>query len=634
MTLRRYLLLALLIALGLGWWLWQDRSPLSPVYVFNGVVGPSHKTVLPPPAPAIWKDHDQGSQSRLAILLTDPDSAWLGLVHGLRSMGVPLRITRDYKEALRHRVVLVYPTISGRVLPAEALQALIRFPEKGGTLIGVNVEGGGMAATFGFTDIAPARTRQAFTLDASHLRAQQFDDALERTVPFSNTASGADAAGSLGYLGAQAPLASFEDGSAAITARSLGSGHAYAFGVDIGFMLLTGYNNREQGVARSYVNRYEPALDVVLRLLQDIYRQGEPHAVTLNPVPQGKSLAVVISHDVDYTTSLANANAYADYETSVGIKATYFIQTKYVRDWNDQVFFNEQGLEPLRKLRAAGMEIGSHSVAHAMDFHRLPLGSGDEQYPAYRPLVRDKEKTEEATILGELRVSRFLLEHFLPDYQINSFRPGHLRNPYVLPQALQATGYQFSSSVTANNSLTHLPFRLTYSRETAAPSAVYEFPVTIEDESAPPLGSRLPEALRLAERLARYGGLFMVLIHTDITGHKLEFERGLVEALRPTAWFGTLGDYGRFWQARDRIGVDILPNGQQLVLQLSVPVPVDGLSLDLPMGYRAVTASPSGVSYTQQGARLVIDKLTDDATLTLVRDGSRPYANVPFGSRP
>ena len=40
-----------------------------------------------------------------------------------------------------------------------------------------------------------------------------------------------------------------------------------------------------------------------------------------------------------------------------------------------------------------------------MGFHQLPLGSGEECYPGYRPLVRDAKRTEDATVLGELRVT-------------------------------------------------------------------------------------------------------------------------------------------------------------------------------------------------------------------------------------
>jgi hypothetical protein len=466
------------------------------------------------------------------------------------------------------------------------------------------------------------RTRGQIEFDTAHPLARAFADPRESVVPFSNPKSGANAAGSYGYTGAKEPIARFEDGTAAITARRVGEGHAYAFGIDLGFALLTGYNNREQGVARSYVNAYEPALDVLLRLLRDIYREGEPAAVTLGSVPQGKPLATIITHDIDYGISLTNAVQYAEFELAAGLHATYFIQTKYVRDWNDDVFFNDAGLVPLRRLRELGTEVASHSVAHSLAFNRMPLGSGEERYPQYRPFVHDQERTDDATVLGELRVSRFLLESMLPDYGVVSFRPGHLREPYTLPQALEATGYRYSSSATANNSLTHLPFRLTYGRETTAQSAIYEFPVTIEDEAKPPLGERLPQALELADRLGRYGGLLMVLIHTDVTDHKLAFERGLVEALRQRAWFGTLREFGEFWVARDRVAVDAERQGTRLQLKLAAPARLAGLALQVPAGLRVTSVQPPELKFTQDADQVVIESLGGEATLTLEAGGS------------
>src|SRR5450759_4746860 len=75
------------------------------VYVFEGVSGPQKPTAVPPAEPARWQNYEHGGTGRLALLLTDPDSAWLGLVNGLQSIGVPFLITRDYREAVRHRVV-------------------------------------------------------------------------------------------------------------------------------------------------------------------------------------------------------------------------------------------------------------------------------------------------------------------------------------------------------------------------------------------------------------------------------------------------------------------------------------------------------------------------------------------------
>ncbi len=617
----RNVLVATVLSVVLGYCLF--RPVAVNFFLFEGVSGPQAKSVIPSPIPAKWQEYECGNSGRFALLLTDPDSAWLGVVHGLQSIGIPFCITRDFREAVRHRVVLVYPTISGRVLAVEALQALAKFPSRGGTLIGVNVEGGGLNEVFGFSTLQPARTRHQITFDPTHRLARSFNDPRERVIPFADPMSGENAMGSFGYVGTKEAVARFEDGTAAITSRRVGKGHAYAFGIDLGFLLLTGYNNREQGVARSYVNEYEPALDVLLRLLRDMYREGEPTALTLGTVPQGKELATLITHDIDYGNSLKNATQYAEFEAAAGLHATYFIQTKYVRDWNDDAFFNDAGLAPLQRLRQLGMEVASHSVAHSAVFNLMPLGSGDERYPQYRPFVRDKEHIENATVLGELRVSKFLLEHLLPDNQVMSFRPGHLKNPYTLPQALEATGYRYSSSVTANNSLTHLPFRLTYGRETTAQSAIYEFPVTIEDEAEPRLGDRLPQALELADRLARYGGLFVVLIHTNITDHKLEFERRLIAALQQRAWFGTLREFGEFWSARDRVQLDVIQQGKQIRVDLAAPERISGLAVHLPAGYRVAAVAPRGQKYTQHAGHLVFDELSGSVQLTLQRSGNK-----------
>ncbi|HPV82360.1 MAG TPA: hypothetical protein PK866_04510, partial [Nitrospira sp.] len=58
---------------------------------FPGVSGPDSRTVMPDHVPTVWRTYEQGSTSRLAILLTDPNSSWLGLAHGLKSIGIPFR---------------------------------------------------------------------------------------------------------------------------------------------------------------------------------------------------------------------------------------------------------------------------------------------------------------------------------------------------------------------------------------------------------------------------------------------------------------------------------------------------------------------------------------------------------------
>ena len=144
-----------------------------------------------------------------------------------------------------------------------------------------------------------------------------------------------------------------------------------------------------------------------------------------------------------------------------------------LEDYNDSIFFDDTAVPVLTDLRKSGHEMGSHTVAHSRRFEDMAMGTGRERYPRYRPLVTSETTVKGATILGELRVSKFLLEA-LTGARVESFRPGRLSYPFSLPQALNATGYRYSSSITANTVLTHLPFQLTDGRADGALQPIYD----------------------------------------------------------------------------------------------------------------------------------------------------------------
>ena len=575
-------------------------------YLFPGVKGPEGVSVVTTPQPTLLQPYGTPSKSRLAVLITDPASSWLGLVHGFKSAGLPFVITEDYKQALEHAVVVVYPEIPGTLLKKEALKALAEFPAKGGILIGINVLGAGMQEVFGFQEALPSRDHFEVSFNAKDPLLSSFDHPRELTIRVGNPRKGPENMGTYSYTqNRQPPLATYEDGAAAITQKSYGRGRAYAVGFDLGFLLLRGYNNRAEEFARSYVNQFEPSLDVLVGLVKEIYRLGEPSAVTIGTVPSGKSLSVLLTHDIDYTQSMENAIAYAEYEKSQGIKGTYFLQTKYIRDYNDDVFFNEHGVRLLKLLAGLGMDLGSHTVAHSKELKNFPLGSGAEQYPSYIPFVKNRSTALNGTILGELRVSKFLIETFSGQAVI-SFRPGELSNPFALPQALEASGYLFSSSVTANSSLTHLPFQLNYGRGTDTELDVFEFPVTVEDEEFPEMGKQLPQALELAQRIRRYGGCFVLLIHPNVLDHKLEFEKRFIEAVKDFAWFGSLTEFGQWWAARNALTVDVYSDGTKHTVVVDAPRNMTGLTLEVPKGWLLRHVEPKAVTGEQSGRFVVL----------------------------
>jgi hypothetical protein len=594
-----------------SWVLFGPRSiqhidlPDQAFHRFPGVSGPDHATVVPPRVSTAWTTYAEGGKSRLAILLTDADSSWLGLAHGLKSIGVPFRITRDVREALTHQVVLVYPMISGKVLSSEALQALAEFPQAGGTLIGVQVLGGGLNETFGFREAVVSRERYDLHLAESDPLLAELTELRERHLRVGIRDKGIEVMGTYGYTESEAPLARFDDGTAAVTQKTYGKGRAYAIGLDLGFLLLKGYNNRGEELVQTFDNQFDPTLDVWLRLLKSIYRTAQTGAVTLGTVPFGKSLSVMLTHDVDFTESIKNAVDYAEYEKSQGLIGTYFIQVKYIRDYNDDIFFNDEGVRYLARLAGLGMELGSHTIAHSRVFNRFPMGTGREAYPAYAPFVKDRTTALNASILGELRVSKFLIDHF-SGQSIVSFRPGELSNPFSLPQALLATGYRYSSTATANNSLTHLPYQLNYNRLTDSEVELFEFPVTIEDEELPKMGDRLPEALEVAHQISRYGGSMVVLIHPNILDHKLAFEKGFVEGVRSYAWFGSVREFGRWWAARNQVKLDVAQDATSLTVTIASPESVDGLTLEIPAGWRLSAAGSSLQGIQQRSAAVIL----------------------------
>jgi hypothetical protein len=590
-------------------WHFLDDS----VFRFPGLSGPSATSVVRPDLPTSIKAYAVGGPSRMAILLTDRDSSWLGLVQGLKSFGVPFTLTEDYQEALKHKVVMVYPVISGKTMTAQALSALADFTRHGGTLVATHVLGGGMNSLFGFSEAvsSTAHTQVRFAPDNAFI--QRYFGNADLSIPIGSVQQ---PRGSYSYSSPTGRvLARYEDNTSALISQDVGKGRTYALGLDIGAFSLLGYNNRQEGVVKSYVNSFEPGLDTLYLLLRDLYAEREPDAVLLGTVPDGKRLSIVLTHDIDYTRSVDNALIYAQYQKSQGIAATYFIQTKYVRDWNDDVFFNTEGAAKVRQLSEMGMEVASHSVAHSKVFGALPPGSGREAYPAYEPFVKSRTETRNATVLGELRISRYLLEATVPGLAVTSFRPGHLENPETLPQALEASGYRFSSSTTANNALTHLPFRLNYSRRSLDETSIFEFPITIEDEGAPLMGSRLPQALQIAEKIQRYGGLFVVLTHPNILDHKLDFTRGLVEKMKPTAWFGTLSSFGQWWAARDQVSVDVDTVKGSKTLTLKAPQSIAGLTVEVPAGWQLTGSRPAAAAPVQTGRQLLLPRFSGDVEL-------------------
>jgi hypothetical protein len=134
----------------------------------------------------------------------------------------------------------------------------------------------------------------------------------------------------------------------------------------------------------------------------------------------------------------------------------------------------------------------------------------------------------------------------------------------------------------------------------------FEFPITVEDESPPKLGERLPQAVALAQKIGRYGGCFVVLIHPNILDHKLKFEQEFVSANRDVAWFGTLSRFGSWWSTRNETEVDVRLEGKKKVVSLEMPTRIEGLTLKIPAGWQYEGSAPGDLNVSfAQGAAVI-----------------------------
>ncbi|MEY4594945.1 MAG: hypothetical protein RIQ47_1355 [Bacteroidota bacterium] len=588
----------------------------SDVFTVAGLNGPEDQSAFEVQQKTSWKNYEAGSVSRIAILLTDTASSWLGLAHGLKTIGVPFIITDNYQRALQHKVVLVYPIISGANLSAEALQALAAFPRNGGTLIGTQVLGA-LNEVFGFTEATPSRQHFEIVInnDSSEI-AKEFTDPKEVRLSLGDKERFKETIGTYSYTkNILPPVATYEDKSTAISRRYYEKGKAYALGFDIGYMILKGQNVRHEHWNRSDANDFEPGMDILLRLLKNIYLDDEPDAAYVCTVPYNKELSVVLTHNINYKNALNKSLELAKLEKAAGIRSSYFIQTKYINDRQKAIFSSAADFEKIGELAAAGMDIQSNTVSGSYYFDQFEQGSGTEVYPSYKPYALAFEKTYAGTIFGEMRVSRFLIDKYAKTTNALAFRSSYQYTPFTYPQSLLSSGYRFGSTIPANMALTHFPVQLTYNREYDQEIEAFEFPITDDDELPPfDVSTRSNQAIQLANRIARYGGCYIGQVHPSQKGWQVEKE--FIAKLKNRAWFGSLGDFGLWWTARNAVTIDVRRDGDKRVVMVNVPKRMEGLALMMPLRSTPVAVEGGG-AHSIDGKLIIFEIAEGPIKITL-----------------
>jgi hypothetical protein len=550
---------------------------------------------------------------QVAVLWTNPGSDPenpLPLVHSLKEMGIPFFITRDLGQALRHHLVILYPSVDSHTFTPLQADQLTTFVRQGGFIFAQNVFWGGLQNLFGFRSFAPLRTRHHLAFFATKDAVTKYLNRPEERETQLGSDQFPEVIWSNGYVpdaGAEV-LAHFDDGSAALLTNSVGKGKVYLLGLSLLDVVLRNQNNHDYEAQRHYVNAFEPGADVWLLVLRAWYEAYGRDWVRLATIPGGQRSALLLSHDVDWENSFAPGLDFARIEKANQAGSTFFVQTKYVDDANSKAFFFAPNLDILRQLKAGGSTVGSHSIIHSRGFNKFELGSGRETYPSYQPRGLGFDTASGATVFGEVRVSKELLDGEIPGQDTIFFRAGHLRVPVSLPEALERSGYQFDSSFTADDVLSNFPFALPRGLGFEENSDIYEFPVTIEDEESPGFAKRVPQALQVILANAENGAVSVVLVHSNESVLKAAAEQDLLRQLPPDIVKTDMLTFASFWRARDRLQWSLTATSvpTEAVLQVKSDESVVGLTFEF---QRPIASVTGGATMFPDNRHLVLPEL-------------------------
>jgi hypothetical protein len=592
----------------------------------------------------------------------------LPLTLSLKTVGLQVNVMQSLNISSQCLNLLIYTSPSVDYRPSSAdVRTLTSFVAKGGNLIFMSQVPTALLALAGVStstiDTAGARSMVQLTnAERPTVKALQgfdFADSYDINMPIfdSYTSTGlvnvgykpANGAQVLGRYLVQKNGVDSADTSATNAAFVKfqppdAKGYVYSFGFDLGY-LYTLAQNEAGGYSPWYNGHYYPGYDIGTRVIKNIVASSA-HFVSLWSVPYNKGLAFTTTWDIDTYVSYPHGQGIAAASVERGAAGNLNLHTKYVNDAYETAYF-QYGVPYIYQITGfrAGpdgypfIDFGTHTVSHSPNAAKFPFGTGDERFikgtsDGYYPVIHQCGPqpggtptngatcnhggtsefsfwTSGGSAAGEVRVSAYLIRHLLQDifgtnYNLTTYRPGHLAWSKYQATLGVANGFIGGSSCAGNSHLTHLPFQVTHNREPFQELPYFEFPLQWSDgdgnmSSADFPGSDFRNQVTVIKQMARYGGHYNLLIHpSDALLDKIQIQRALHDAVRPFAYFFNQTGIAHWWTIRDRAIVDLTATANSsATMTVSLEGRVEGLTLQVPRNYAIQSASGS-LSVCQQ----------------------------------
>lgn len=503
-------------------------------------------------------------------------SRYSSTVRLMKSTGLPFEITNSLDTAVLYPVVVLASRIeSGKLTTAQQNQ-LINYVDGGGVLVLSSMRDSVLFDLCGISGYLSDDNRYRINwLTGGHAEIfRQVNDSLELTVTLGDTASGPAFFTRAYYLNGANSLGAYENGESALIENFYGLGKVYAFGPDFRDIYLRNQLDYDINAERTYSNGFEPTSDVFMFIVRNIIRNNIPNSVYKYTSPGKSSASVIITHDIDSDSGIDTMLLFSDMEKQRSIVAQYNITTRYFSDdW--LASFYPASFSKIQQLITDGHKLSSHSVGHFPDFADetiFPYGTTGNNSTNYQPFFNFGVTTG-GTVIGELEVSKFLLEN---DHgaDIRTFRAGHSAYHDLLAQGLEQMGYEFNSTHSANNVLTGFPYYDFLDRSfSSTESSILEIPMTISDvfNSDPINSGNYMQKVEIWKNVTREyeanNSPVVLLIHPDRMYKFLAFQSYL-DSLSSDIAIVNFEDYGDFWRKRDSLDFHTVKTGDSLLVYL------------------------------------------------------------------
>lgn len=523
------------------------------------------------------------SQSIVILDLTSKNSEstkgnLFSIEHLLKTAGYTYIITDSVNLAIQSKIIFSSSNIETITFNTAEKDSLKSFVKNGGVWVATNNKESSLNSVFGISSTLfnYSRFYLNFKTNKDPFLFKYFDEPAEKQIRFGDTADYATTIGTRAFAVTTADtLATYETNEVAATHNNYFSGHTYMLGTQYKEIILRAQVKQDYGAARYYSNNFEPGGDVYMMLIDRIIKKHFTYCVNKYTAPCGFKSSLIITHDVDATTSMNYFDDFANYEKINNIKSTYLITTHYVDDKLADNFYDGNE-DKIMKVIQMGHNIENHSVSHVPDFDNeliVPMGLPGNTKQSYQPYYNGTVSSN-VNVFGEAEVSRDLLES-VTHKDINIFRPGYLAFHEKLINVLDSLNYPFSSSHSANDVMTCFPF---YSHTDLSMNGrltnVLEIPNTISDVFT---ANTMSEENYL-EKVEIWKNVFnkhynnnsncILLVHPT-RYFKAVAQQGLVQSLPNDVVITTLLDFGNYWLNRYKVNINTSIIGDTLMLYLS-----------------------------------------------------------------